>query len=546
MNMLFLIASIAFFIWIIRNTLFWVALWQLKEYRLDRVLIHLRETYQGKQLVVSQIALIKYLLILGFGIIVFSPEYTLLYHLFITLLFVSEASFVAKEAFYKTLKRPIFTFKAFLITVATLFTIGIFYIFPAFEPYLWLLLIDKIVVFIISFLVLGLSYPTEFYRDITVEKAIRKIEFIRKQNKRFLVIGVTGSYGKSSTKEYLAQILENKFNVIKTLGTNNTPIGIAHTILEKLSDQTDIFVVEMGAYKRGEIAYMSQVVHQNIGILTSVNEQHLSLFGSLENTIQAKYEIIDALPKNGLALFNGNNKNAYKLYMATNKKKVLYRSLYRLAEGKVSSKKLFADITAVKVVPEKTHVTFDAKLEGAIMHFKAPLLGAHNVENILPGIYIGHYLGMKEGQLKRAVANLIPFSKTMNYYKLKRGPILIDDTFNANPEAVLAALEYMNLYSGKKILVLQPMIELGKNAYQEHYRVSKAVSGVCDYVFLTNKNFQDAILKGIIDGGGRCTVKSGSPSEIAKLIITHTDKNSVVVFEGKESSIVFERMKLSQ
>ncbi len=525
--MLFYFASILFFIWVIRSTLFWVALWQLKEYRLDRIIIHLRETTQGRSLVYSKFLLLKLVIILVWIILIFRSELILSFRLLSLGVLTYQAYLIIKEFLARSTQRPIFTLKALFVIFIVLTIISLLFFVPFMERFIWMIFLGELIPFLIAFFVLSLSFPTEIYRDWQIEKARKKIS----EHKNLLVIGVTGSYGKSSTKDYVAQILEKKFKVLKTRGTNNTPIGIAKTILSGLRKDTQIFVVEMGAYKKGEITEMCQIVKPKIGIITAVSEQHLSLFGSLKNVAEAKNELIEALPGNGLALFNGNSETAKKLFDKSHKKKVLYQ-----VGPAVKNVELSITAGGIKVRP--SFITFDVSVGDNKTNLSAPLIGAQNVENILPGIYIAYYLKMNDKQIKNAVSSLSPLPKVMEYHRSEDRATYIDDTFNANPQSVLAALNYMKIYKGKKILVLQPMIELGKNAKSEHYRISKEISNICDDLLLTNRNFYDSIKKGIKDGGGDCAVLSAGPQELFEFIKSETEKGDIVVFEGKEAANV--------
>jgi UDP-N-acetylmuramoyl-tripeptide--D-alanyl-D-alanine ligase len=541
MNIDYYITSTLFFIWIIRNTFFWVALWQLKEYRFDRVFVHFTETRQGRNLLLSPFLLLKILYIILYGYVVLYSDLLNYYHIGIFAIFLTEVFIVYREIARRMLKRPVITGKAAIIIVLSNIIIYILFLFPLLDKFFWLLLLDRLLPFFIASFVLLFAVPTELYRDFKVQQAIKKL----REQKNLLVIGITGSYGKSSTKEYVAQILAKKFRVLKTAGTNNTPIGIAMTVLSGLRKNIEIFVCEMGAYKRGEIAQMCNIAHPTIGVLTAVNEQHVSLFGSIENTMKAKYELIDSLPKDGLALFNGNNQNTVILDQqtqeTTKKKSVLYK-VYKNELERQQQLHRKPDISAYHVKVEKTAVEFDVQIRNRRIHFTAPVLGAHNIENILPAIYIADYLGMTEKEIKSAVASLDPLSKTMVRHVLQTGAAVIDDTFNSNPDAVIAAISYMKVYNKKRVLVLQPMIELGGKAAQEHYRVAREISTVCDYLFVTNSNFLPAIKKGIKDGGGKCQVKVGNAVEITSFILANAEKGDIFVFEGKEAGIVLDKI----
>lgn len=531
MNLLYLIANSLFFIMILKSILFWVSLWQVKEYRLDRMLIHLKETEQGRGLFFSLLMLIKVLLIFSFVIIIFEREFLLPYQILITILFLYLAVQTVQEVLSRFIKRPVFTVKAIIISIATLGVIILLLFIPLVDRFLWLLLLEGFVPFVVAIFVFLLSFPSEIVYDFQIGRAIRKI----KKHKKLLVIGVTGSYGKSSTKDYIAQILGQKFNVLKTKGTNNTPIGIANTILHGLKRETQIFVVEMGAYKTGEVAQMCQMVHPSIGVLTAVNDQHLSLFGSLENTMKAKYELIDALPKDGLSLFNGNNENAALLYEQTEKKKILYRCLSKNKNRELE--KIRNKVIAYNIAVKKESISFDILTNNKSIKMKAPLLGSHNIENILPAVYIARYLGMSYDEIQKAVSKLFPIPKTMIRKRLSLGITIINDTFNTNPQAVSAALNYMKIYNGKKILVLQPMIELGKNAKKEHFKIGREISLICDYLILTNRNYYSDILKGIKSADKKCEVRINNKNT-TEFINEVLVKDDVIVFEGKESSLL--------
>lgn len=528
MSFILFLTKLFFIIWAIRNILFWISLWQIKEYRFDRMRVHARDTEQGRNLFLSPLLFAKLFAIFGYGFVIYQNSLLLSYQVFVGLLFLYQVKDVFLEVKNRTFKRPVFTPKAFVIFLLTTIIVSVFFFLPLLEDSLWLLVLDRIVPVFIAVFIFFFSFPTELYRDFQIGKATDKIH----KNKKVLVIGITGSYGKSSTKEYVAQVLRKKYRVLKTKGTNNTAIGVANTVLSGLQTTTEIFVVEMGAYKKGEIAQICQIVHPKIGILTAVNEQHVSLFGSLKKTIETKYELIECLPKNGLAIFNANNQNTYDLYKKTDIKKALY------ACGDVEKN---AQIVATNIQVKKTSVAFTIEYRRRKMRLQAPVIGGHAVENILPAIYLGFYLHMKKEEIKDAVESFTPPEHTMTRHEIA-GVSLIDDTFNANPQSILAALSYMNVYSGRKILVMQPMIELGKDAKKEHERIGKAIADTCDYLLLTNKNHHKDILEGIKKGEKKCHVYFGNASEVIKFIGSHTKKGDVVVFEGKEAGISFGKM----
>ncbi len=528
MNTIYIFTSILFFIWVLRNIFFWVGLWQTKEYRLDRLFAHLQETSQGKRLLFSPLNIVKWIGILIYPYIVIYEVWLPLYAVVICGVYVYEFISFSHAFVTRQIKRPVFTGKALLLIVLTFsFITGLYSLGIIQQGFLWLLILDKATPVFIAFFVFFLSVPTMLFQDYKIDQAIKKLS----RFPNIVVIGVTGSFGKSSTKEYTAHILSQKFSVVKTKGTNNTPIGLANTILSKISEKTEIFVAEMGAYKRGEIAQLCDIARPKIGILTAVGMQHLSLFGSPEKLAKTKYELIESLPQDGIGLFNASNEGAYSLYKKTKKKKIAYG----VHTDEKKTQKI--DITAINVTTEKDGVSFSVRLHGKSIQCKTPLLGEHTVENILPGIYLADNLGMTEQEIKEGVATLTSLPHTMVLQKSIHETAMIDDTFNVNPDGVIAAMHYAKMYKGKKILVLEPMIELGVAGKQEHYRVGKTLSTMCDVLFLTKKNFYTDVVAGVKAGGGTCRVEVARPGTIADYINNNSSRSDIVVFEGKEAAV---------
>lgn len=538
MNVFFYLTSLAFFLWAIRNILYWTTLWQLKEYRLDRLIAHFRETAKGKAVLRSKMLFVKWFTLFLYIYFAVHEDLLIFYNVLVFIIFAVEGVKVVKEIISHTIKRPVFTAKAIVFVNILLALVVFLYWIPLLsERFLWLLIIDRIIPIFSSVIVIFLSFPTEFLQDLSISKATKLIQ----KYENLLVIGISGSYGKSSTKEYVAQILSSKFSVLKTEGSHNTPIGISNSILKGLKTNTKIFVVELGSYKRGEVLELCNIVRPKIGITTSISDQHLSLFGSFENIFDTENELITSLPKDGFAMFNGNDSGAYKLYLKTRIKKVLYETNSR-KKSALEKRKNLPEISAEHISMNKKSLIFSVIYKNKTYKYESPLLGEHNVENILPAIYLAHYLGMTYKEIKYAVSHLLPLEKRMIRRELINGGVVIDDTFNASPESIYAALSYMKLYKGKKVLVLEPMIELGKNGGKNHYDLGKKISEICDYLFLTNKNYYKDITRGITDGKGTCEVEVVNAQEVVDFITKNIAKDDIVIFEGREAAFAINRI----
>lgn len=513
---------IFFLIALVRQSLFWLRLWQIKEYRFDRLWVHITETKQGKNIIVNKlniIRLVQFTLLLLFSSI-FPAVFIVVYLWFFA---ISVKTIV--DIVYKRQKYPVFTAKTIAINFLSTFLSFFFLLTFSKEIYLVMLLVEGLQGIIVSFFIAAFSVPSRLYKEYLVKKATEKI----KSFPNLMVIGIAGDYGKGSTKEYISTILSTKKKVLRSFETHNTTIGIANMILNHLDSKTQIFVVEMGAYKLGEVKEIADMVSPTIGIITPIDDQHLSLYGSEENNIRSAKELVDALPSSGFAIFNGNNDKSLALYREEKGKKILCF----ISDEKSSS--MQADIEARNVHIDRLSLSFEVTTnKKPYGTFTAHLLGKHNIENILPGIFLGHHLGIPMDDIKKAVQEIPYWKKTMEPYKSSTGTILVDDTHNASPGSVIAALDYMKIYPGKKVLVLQPMIELGKNAWKDHERVGKKIGQICDTVVLTNSEFLEPIKKGIFSTSKKTEIIIGDHEKVKKLI-DPLGENDVVVFEGRES-----------
>ena len=530
MDMFFTVTYYLFIIHLVRSIIYWLHLWQIKEYRLDRILVHIQETRQGRSILFGVEPVAKTAVIFFYFFTIFYPNYYWLIPFAVFGIYAYELVRFLLDILQKKINLPIFTPKLVVTAIATIAVVFLFLLIPLLDKFFWLVFVDKMVIWIIAFFMGVFSFPSIFYKDTQINKAIKKL----REHKDVLVIGITGSYGKGSTKEYMYTILSSKFNTLKTPSTHNTPIGIARSILSNLNKSTDIFIVEMGAYKVGEIAEMCEFVQPKIGVLTAVNDQHVSLFGSIEQTKKTKYELIESLPTKSTALFNGNNENTRELFENTHKRR---KYLYYTGNKKSDE----AYIAANHIYVHPTFLTFDVQIgKQEYKKLRVDLVGAHHIQNILPGIFIGQQLKMTKSEISDALRTIKPLYKTMEPFTGKAGTLFVDDSYNANPASVLSAVDYLSHQRGKRGLVLQPMIELGENGKNDHYMIAKEIGKICSHLFLTNTNFHKEIKKGIADSGSNCTIIFSSPKKMSKEIHGTFGKKGVVVFEGKESQLVLD------
>jgi UDP-N-acetylmuramoyl-tripeptide--D-alanyl-D-alanine ligase len=315
-----------------------------------------------------------------------------------------------------------------------------------------------------------------------------------RQRTGLVVVGITGSYGKTSTKEILATILRERYRVCRTAASVNTPVGIARTVLRDLRADDEVFVVEMGAYVRGNIRDLARLARPRIGILTAVGEQHLERFGSVENIAATKYELIEALPPTGLAVFNGDN--AYCRALVARTRHVPVRTYGLQYEDSVP------DLTATDIETSPQGTTFTLRTqESGDVRCSTALLGRHNVANILAAACVGLELGLSLQEIARGIGKLAPVAHRLQLIEGRGGVTVIDDAYNSNPAGAQAALDVLAEFPGRKVLVTPGMVELGAVADARHTELGRAAAAVCDYVILIGRARTAGIATGALAAG---------------------------------------------
>ena len=311
------------------------------------------------------------------------------------------------------------------------------------------------------------------------------------------IIGITGSYGKTSTKYILHQILSKKYNTLMTPDSYNTPMGICKVIRGDLLPEHEYFIVEMGAYKRGDIRELCHLAPPEIGILTAVGPQHLERFKSIENTARAKYELIEALPANGLAVINADNEICAALADKTDSVPVIR---YGVEANSVENASLRLRARNITQSDKGLAFTVSDEVTGTT-EIKTRLLGKHNVSNILAAIGVSLQCGMTLNEIQEALDALEPVPHRLQLIPAGTGVTVIDDSFNANPEGAKAALEVLTDFvsdkDGKKVLVTPGMVELGEREYDENKQFGSAAAKVCDLVILVGPARTAPILDGL-------------------------------------------------
>ena len=352
---------------------------------------------------------------------------------------------------------------------------------------------------------------------------------ILKEHEGLRIIGITGSFGKTSVKYYLTTLLSEKYRVLMTPESFNTPMGIVRTIREKMQPTHEIFVCEMGARHLHDIKEITDIVHPDDGILTSIGYQHLETFHSLENIVSTKYELLDAVEEKAadkggehLKFVNGDN----EIIRANMKYKDAIT--YGLSEGN--------DFRATDIKVTSAGTTFTVTTpDGESGEFNTKLVGRHNVENIMGAIAAAYKMGIPMNKLKMGVRRIQSVPHRLEL--VKHGAVsILDDAYNSNPNGAKVALETLDLFEGKvKILVTPGMVELGEKEDEYNKAFGEQAAKVCDYIILVGEANTKAIKKGAEEAGfsaDKLFVKN-SLNEATKLMYElEAGKEKVILLEN--------------
>ena len=339
-------------------------------------------------------------------------------------------------------------------------------------------------------------------------------------------IGITGSYGKTSTKFILGTILQEEWNTLVTPSSFNTPMGITRVVREQLKPEHQAFVAEMGARYKGDIAELCRLVQPKYGIITSVGKQHLDTFGSYETVIETKSELLYALPEDGAAFLNGDNPDCRRMHERLPlKNKFLFglsgNGLYLKAEDlEVSSSG--STFTLVTDTGERVRCA-------------TQLLGKHNIGNITGAAALARYLGASLESIAIGIEKLAPVEHRLQLVQGQNGITVIDDAFNANPSGTKAALEVLKSFAPARRIIITPgMIELGGEEERFNEEFGRDITRAADIAILVGRNRVAPIRRGLVDGGfpETCIIQVDTLNEATEKLPLYTEPGCVVLFEN--------------
>lgn len=510
---------------------------QLLGYKNDKYLIWLEEHKDKKNFIYDKTYTV--LFISASLIFLISPDYiknnTIIFPLFLILItsvfliirFITKYDAKKPLAFTQRAKR-LYCMSLSLVIADIIITIGIVHILSKnilFYFPLWAGIAALQYYFCQYYFLLAIKLVEPIEEKINNNFYIEASNKIRKISK-LVSVGITGSYGKTSTKFITETILKEKYKVLKTPDSYNTPMGISKVINNDLSKEYDVFIAELGATQIGDINEVAALTNPKIGVITSVGPCHLETFKSIDNIMRTKYELIERLPNDGIAIFNYDNEYVKRLADKTFKEKILY------GLENIENTDIFA--TDIKVSSIGSTFTLCINDLGTI-ECKTKLLGKHNILNILAGCSIAKALGLSLEEIREGISKIEGVKHRLELIDPGTGVIVIDDAFNSNPDGAKAALEVLNEFSDKRKIIVTPgMVELGEIEETENEKLGENIARICDIAIIVGKKRSVSILRGLqkLDFNEKNIIIVNSLNEASEILKSITRINDVILFEN--------------
>jgi len=329
------------------------------------------------------------------------------------------------------------------------------------------------------------DYPAIVVDDTRI--ALGKIAQGERERIGMKVVGVTGSVGKSTTKEMVAAVLKSTYRVAKTPANHNNDIGMPMAVLS-IPEDTEVAVLEMGMNHFREIAYLTSIAKPDIAVIVNIGTMHIEHLGSMEGILQAKLEIIEGMPEEGTIILNGDDALLWNQRKNLNKK-ALYFGIQN-TEGYVLGK---------DVSTNEDGLSFTAVAEGNAFPVAMALEGEHFVLDALAAVSVGVAMGIPAKKIQKSLSKFQNMEGRQEIYE-KNGMTVIQDCYNAGPESMNAALTVLGNRPGRRVAVLGEMLELGVCADAEHYKVGRIAAQKAD-VLLAYGPSSERTLYGAITGG---------------------------------------------
>lgn len=421
------------------------------------------------------------------------------------------------------------------------------YVYP--DAYLFLgiatlfaLLMDFAAPFVVAFLV-GLTHPiARFKRKRIIAKAKK---LLKTRKKKLIIVGITGSEGKTTTKELLYNLLKDHYKTIKTPANYNTDVGVALAILDNIKEDTQIFVAEMGALRKGEIKAATDAFPPDVAIVTTLDRQHVGIFGSKQQLFEAKSELVQGMRHDGTAVLNGDIQMVRNMEPLHQGKTIFVTHDEKLFRKHVKNIEPLVSANLIKETSSNySSMRLTLKTEEAAETFTIPQQGDHLFTNISLAITAAHELGLTLKQIKKSLNQMDYQLPRQSIFHGDNETTIINDTYNSSFNGFVAAVERMNQLHrkntrGKRIIISKGILELGRYKSGTYEELMKKIKTKFDVLVTTDNLLYQAARRNNLQAH---ITKVTKPEEMLYEIRKHEKKHDVLLLEGRLDPIILQAL----
>lgn len=348
----------------------------------------------------------------------------------------------------------------------------------------------------ISMALFFISFIDLFSKELVITRAQRKMATLT----NLTVIGVAGSYGKTTMKEALRQVISQKFKTVATPGNINTPVGIARIVLNDITPQTEVFIVEMGEYQRGDIKHICSITKPQIGVITGINEAHLERMGTLAMTVATIFELAENMHESGLLVLNGDS--------------ALVRDNF-------------------KIYTRGQNIHIYSQKRPSLL--KTQLLGEY-AGALMDGVEaVARRLGMTQEAVRIGAAGILPIEHRLQPIQGKHNMLIIDDSYNGNPDGVSEAVRVLARYTDRRKVYITPgLVEMGERSATVHRQIGRELAPIADLVVLVKNSVTPYIKEGLVKAkfNKKNILEYASSEEVYSHMTDFARPNDVILFQN--------------
>ncbi len=507
-------------------TLSQLALWQRKEYRIDRMVSYVNSP-EGS-LARQYAPLGAGALLLCAWVAWFMGQYEIAEYIAIGSMLTLLVGHGIR-GIRKGVMRPDWTWRAVIVLIFIFFS-AIASVSTMMQYGDELALMMATFLFFLPVLIAICVFVVAIPAQLQKHRAISRARKLRERLHDLTVVGITGSVGKTSTKTYLVHLLGGESKKVQATSKHrNSPYAVACDMLASLSSKTQTYIAEMGAYRKGEIAELAQLAKPKIGVVTAITNQHAALFGSLAALAKTKWELIDSLPEDGIAVLNKADDQVVRQSKHTKKKIVWFST-----EGD-------ADISASNIELRPDHTSCTLSVAGEEKVVDLPIISRGQIVSVLAAVAAAHELGVSVKKIQERLATLPILPRTMERVSGKAGITVIDDSYSASEASVINIIEYVSsLPKGDVRLVLVPIIELGPEGHRVHQRIGKLLSQTTIRVFIYGDAYAGDIARGIGKKSSATISWVTDAKKLVDVVSADITSSTTIALEGRVPALLRE------